>query len=268
MDKMDIDDILSVVNNIGNNGYASDNIENLLGELHHRIPNVNNKSNILGDQNSPNSHQSSSNSHRVLADQSSPNSHRVLGSTEQKHLINLPADPTWSASSGSDNGNNNDLVLDNRIGEQKEIDTNQKIAEMKHMIQNITKGHNNKKIIASEDSNNHLGGQSNVPSNVQSNVHPQGELKTGKKKVRINENGLKKTTTNDNLNAEIANNIASDSIDPLKAHLITFMGYSIPTTTLYFIIIMICIAVLFYFLTSEKNKDKDKDKEKEKDNSD
>ena len=49
-----------------------------------------------------------------------------------------------------------------------------------------------------------------------------------------------------------------------KSHMTSLMGYNIPTSTLYFIIVMCVVATALYFLTAEKKKDKDKDKQKKK----
>jgi hypothetical protein len=59
-------------------------------------------------------------------------------------------------------------------------------------------------------------------------------------------------------------------VTPSGINMTSLMGYNIPTSTLYFIIVLIVIAVALYFLTAKKKdrtreKDREKDREKEKD---
>ena len=50
-----------------------------------------------------------------------------------------------------------------------------------------------------------------------------------------------------------------------QSNMTSFLGYNIPWSTLYFLLVIIVISVALYFLTGEKKKEKEKEKEKIKD---
>ena len=60
------------------------------------------------------------------------------------------------------------------------------------------------------------------------------------------------------------NNGAVELAGGVPDHITKIMGYSIPTSTLYFLAVLVVIAVILYFLTKEKEKPKKK-KEKDED---
>ena len=79
-----------------------------------------------------------------------------------------------------------------------------------------------------------------------------------KKTVSINTN----ISQRDINNVDDKNNLSYEIDSSIKnSHMTSLMGYSIPSSTLYFIIVLIIIATGLYFLTSDKKKDKEKKKE-------
>ena len=94
-----------------------------------------------------------------------------------------------------------------------------------------------------------------VGHKIKKSNETNGDYIDGKKIQKTSINNVK---SNDSITTT---HIESDKIN-VPSHLTTIFGYSIPTTTLYFIIILAIIAIALYFLTAEKKKSS---KEKEAD---
>lgn len=164
-----------------------------------------------------------------------PNSKTTKSNTNSS-VINRPLDPVKSVSS-TENMNNSDDVIEL---EYQRSNSNQKDHEISHM-QSSNMRHKpakqtfKNKIIESEKNDSSLG-QSNILEN--NSMNDPNEL-------------------NNEQNAIVSQN----------SHLTNIMGYNIPTTTIYFIVILIVIAIGLYFLTAEKKQpiknDHDKNKQKE-----
>lgn len=84
----------------------------------------------------------------------------------------------------------------------------------------------------------------------------------------LNQINDQKSNPNPNPNPDPKlNSIPSDQVSNLVTNgpsFFSIMGYSIPESTLYFIIVLIIIGIALYFLTSDGKKEKVIDKEKEK----
>jgi hypothetical protein len=117
---------------------------------------------------------------------------------------------------------------------------------------------------SSDDSNLNANKQSHVdvsPSSVAIPV-PTTDVKK-KRKVHLNvPDNIPEEQSNDE-NHKQNSRVVVPTKNIQKSHMTSLMGYNIPTTTLYFIIVMCVIAIALYFLTAEKKKDKDKQKKKE-----
>lgn len=234
MNNLDIDDILSAVNNM-NNG---ESVQNILGDLHHRSP-------VVKTSDSNPSAGDNNNSSRGLA----------------KQIINRPVDPTGSVSS-SDNSAASSNVTD-AFG----IADDRKMSNMKQMLQSISNGQSTRQIRTQKVINSNGDGSAAIlrPDN--------GNQSSAKKKIvtmNVPSNPADENTDDANNNDDGDNdqNESAGTIVPTgnnqKSHMTSLMGYNIPTSTLYFIIVMVIIAVAVYFLTAEKKKDKEKEKDKQK----
>lgn len=267
MDKMDIADILNNMN------VDDQNIHNMLETLHHRVPKV--KSSITNDDN-----------------------------LNESSTINRPVDPTGSVSSsdngdGADYNNATDYTGGDNVTNDNSTNTNgdttnktdneyintqylpvsspiptssatlplpARPSNTKTTLQNTSNEHHQKHIVVKNEKNTKSGKQVNRQSNQSSN----------QPRVRFGPNTTFSTnhiTHNKKINTDIDNDNDDDDDDDnnkgqssdQKSHLTTFFGYSIPTSTLYFIIVLVLIAIGLYFLTAEKKKDKEKDKIRNKD---
>jgi hypothetical protein len=145
----------------------------------------------------------------------------------KKSLINRPTDPDMSASSGSDNENGTSLARRHADNSKKSYRMNRD----KQKYSSDNKKHDKKVRIEIPDDNE------------------QAEA--------ASEHDQNNNSVDDN------NKICNDY---QKTHLTSLFGYSIPISTIYFIIILVVIAIALYFLTAErKRENKDKDKKKESD---
>ena len=97
---------------------------------------------------------------------------------------------------------------------------------------------------------------SEFKSRHQLNNQSEKSLQTKVKTIQSNKSNKNKVT-NMSLGDDMDQDEQYNPIDTKFAqcsHLTNIMGYNIPTSTLYFIIVMIIIAVGLYFLTSERKK--------------
>lgn len=248
MNNLDIDDILSAVNNM-NDG---ESVQNILGDLHHRSPVVKTVDSSPCPPSSGRDNNNSKGSKQMYSD---------VGQ-RSKQTINRPVDPTGSVSSSDNSAPSN--VADTLDG----VD-DQKLSNMKQMLQSISSGQSQRQIRTQKMPTG--SGVSASRSEGSKQQQSGGKKKSVSLNVAPDESGDQADVgaghegdQGDDGSQKQDNGTVVPAGDALKSHMTSLMGYNIPTTTLYFIIVMIIIAVALYFLTAEKKRDKEKEKEKEK----
>jgi hypothetical protein len=228
MDKYDINDILSAVGNLNNDG---DNMNDIMANLKQRIPNI-----ITSIQNSSHKH-----SDVILDDvsvSSSPSpydrSEQSLKNTHANTHANTQVNPQAQIRTpGQNQVSFNHTPIIHELSPQ----------EPKHEPKTILKTRQNTSHINKEDVK--ADAKADVKADAKADVKADA-----KADVKADAKADAKAGTNES------------TIIVENSHLTSIMGYNIPTSTLYFIIVLVAIAVGLYFMTTDRKKDKEKDKNK------
>lgn len=154
----------------------------------------------------------------------------------ERQSINRPVDPATSASSSDDT-----------VNEASDAFSGASDAKMKQMLQSVSNAQSHRQIKTHKMAS----------SNNKGDTRERKGIKTFGTDEAVDE---LQQTQNDKA-------VGGDHVVPVdgqKSHMSSLLGYNIPTSTLYFIIVLVIIAVGLYFLTAEKKRDKDT-KNKKKD---
>ena len=205
MNNLDIDDILSAVNNINDD----DGIQNMLGGIRHRSCEI-----VQNQVHSPNLY--------------------------LKATVNRPEDPVGSVSSSDIGAHLNGSIV---LGS----DGSQKPADVKHMLQNIN-------IVDGQIGRQNKIQKIPIMTNISTQI-AENSKQNNKKNIITTDVNKRESDCKDVMVIS-----SSSQCDGLKTHMTSLLGYNIPTSTLYFIIVMTIITTTFYFLTAKKKLDKNKDK--------